>query len=274
LRTTNQAAGVPAALGAALLALSVAYFQMSPPDAAPRTARRFSFSHEGLGYASISPDGRYIAFMARAEDGGFSLWLRSLDSETARELPGIQGAVQYISSWSLDSRSILFGTGDQLKRVAIDGGEPAVHCGLPINYGFPFIGAAYSLDGERIVFSFGLRLWEIPARGGDPDSLFEMDRDTGSYYWLPHFLPKDDGGRYLIYTASSAGARRTALFDSETGEHRVIAPGQNGVYAPSGYVIHGGRDASSFGLFTMPFSLETRLSCHRKGHWSSRTDPG
>jgi Tol biopolymer transport system component/tRNA A-37 threonylcarbamoyl transferase component Bud32 len=251
LRLWQALAGV---LAAALIGVLSIYAGGGAPDGTTATARRFSFSHEGIGHANISPDGRYIAFTAMTQDGVFGLWLRSLDSETVRELPGTQGAYRVPGDWSPDSRSILFATSDQLKRVAIDGGEPTVLCSLPAQGYSRFLGAAHSLDGDRIVFSHSMNLWEIPARGGDPNLL--VPREGNSFYWRPQFLPNDGGSRYLIYTVSEQSQRRTELFDVQTGERRSIAPGGNGRFVGDGFLIHGGPDRSRPGLFATPFSLE------------------
>ena len=56
---------------------------------------------------SFPPDGRYIVFGAGSE-GGFSLWLRALDSEEVRQIPDTEG-VELGLAWSPDSRSLVFG---------------------------------------------------------------------------------------------------------------------------------------------------------------------
>jgi hypothetical protein len=68
-----------AVLGVALLGACYAYFVTPSPEQAPRTVRRFSFTHAGLGTAKISPDGRFIAYSAQSEEV-YSLWLRPIGS--------------------------------------------------------------------------------------------------------------------------------------------------------------------------------------------------
>jgi serine/threonine protein kinase len=189
--------GLLGVVSLAVVVLGILQFTESPGGEPEKHVRRFSFTHDSIGAATISPDGRSVAFTALTKDGSYSLWLRPLERETARELPGTDGSVQWAGGWSLDSRSILFGANEQLKRVAVDGGDPVTLCELPDHGAFPFIGAAYSLDGGEIVFSSGLKLWEIPARGGEPDLLVEPD-GPDSFYWRPQFLPKGGGSRYLI----------------------------------------------------------------------------
>ncbi len=119
-----------------LVALSVLFLRCrgTPRD---RPVRRSSFSPEGVTQAQISPDGRYIVY--RTEVGGESaLWLRPLDSESARKLEGTEGA-RFTNSWSPDSRSIVFKTDRELKRVSLDGGDPITLCELPVSgpYAYP-----------------------------------------------------------------------------------------------------------------------------------------
>ncbi len=60
----------------------------------------------GGGVLALSPDGRFLAFVASTGPGNDKLWLRSLDSPEARPLDGTEGAGQPF--WSPDSRFIAF----------------------------------------------------------------------------------------------------------------------------------------------------------------------
>jgi serine/threonine protein kinase len=67
----------------------------------PPSGTQFALADGG---GAISPDGKMIALVAISSAGIPRLWLRSLDSVTAREIPGTDGA-QY-PFWSPDSRTI------------------------------------------------------------------------------------------------------------------------------------------------------------------------
>ncbi|MDA1234148.1 MAG: protein kinase [Acidobacteria bacterium] len=252
-------------LGVALLAVSLAYFSTPAPDGEPQALRRFSFSHEGVGAASISPDGRNVVFTVPREDGSSSLWLRAMGSETARELPGTavraNRAGSWVPGWSPDSRSIVFGTNDQLKRIDLDGGDPVVLCSLsrPVGRrrGLAFLGASFSPDGDRIVYSSWLQLWEVSALGGEPKLLFQPA--PGVDYWSPHFLPTGDGSQRLVFSVEDQGSNiwRTEALDLQTGEPHEVGPLSDAVYAPSGYLIHGLSEPWGVGLSATPFSIET-----------------
>ena len=118
-QSSHRAAQALAAVATlALLALAFVHFTQAPP---PRPLRRFSFAPDAYTQDSsyISPDGKFILY--RAGTGAQnSLWLRSLENESARELAGTIGANNW-AFWSPDSLSIGFATGNELKRVPING---------------------------------------------------------------------------------------------------------------------------------------------------------
>src|SRR5206468_3355451 len=70
---------------------------------------------------ALSPDGRYIVFVASA-DGPQRLWLRALDKTDAQPLVGTEGA--NYPFWSPDSRSIAYTAAGKLNRIDIAGGPP------------------------------------------------------------------------------------------------------------------------------------------------------
>ena len=112
----------------------------------------------------ISPDGKHIVYTERSRTAS-SLWVRSLDSETARQLQGTEGAES--AFWPPDSLSLGFGTDDELKRVGLDGGSPITLCALP-GESFSCTGGSWSPDGDFIAFSSGFRLYGVASRGGEP----------------------------------------------------------------------------------------------------------
>ncbi len=243
-----------------LLALVFAFFPLfAPAPVAEARVWRFSISPDNLtpfnrASGGISPDGKYVIYRT-ATEGERALWLRPLDSETPRKLEGTEGALS--GNWSPDSKSIVFGTDRELKRVSIDGGTSITLCQLPAT-GYAFLGASESPDGSRIVFSSGVKLYEIAARGGEPKLLFEPDESEGMRYFLaPHFLPSGGVSAGLLYTAAStADDFRVWLLDFKTGEHRELTPGAGAVYSKSGHLIyHPGNDTDT-GLRALPFSVE------------------
>ncbi len=240
---------------AALFALAflglLAFQALNAPQEPERLVRRFSFAPEGLAGGVISPDGRYVVYGSIAGRES-TLWIRSLSGESARQLPGTQGARG--AFWSPDSSSIGFGTGSQLKRTLVAGGAPTTLCDLPgqSNY-FPFSGGTWSPDGERIVFSSGRRLYEVAARGGEPQLLFDQDDNSRNY--APYFLPTDDGSHGLAYVDANAEEGRLAVLDLDSGERRLLVSGYRPVYSPEGYLIYEPWRRGQVGIWALPFSL-------------------
>lgn len=84
-------------------------FELSAPEGT-------EFSAPGPRGTAVSPDGRAIVFVAQTGPDA-SLWVRRLDSKTARMLPGTTGAV--CPFWSPDSRSVAFVQDGKLRSSAI-----------------------------------------------------------------------------------------------------------------------------------------------------------
>ena len=190
-----------------LLAVTVALltFQWlrSPALVSSEEVLRFSFSPGNA--PVVSPNGRHIVF-AVEEEGEGALWVRDLDREMPRKLGGSEGADYYTPTagmfWSPDSRFIGFRSGQELKRIPAEGGDPITLC-------------------ARIVFSSGRQLYEVPARGGAPKPLFELEEsEKVGTFARPHFLPLSAGTHGLVYNFGHVSDPTLGLLDLETGEGR------------------------------------------------------
>src|SRR5499433_748853 len=73
------------------------------------------------GGTAISPDGRTVTFVA-ASSGTPKLWVQTLDSTVAHELPGTENAE--FPFWSPDSKSVGFFANGKLQRIELTGGPP------------------------------------------------------------------------------------------------------------------------------------------------------
>jgi len=78
---------------------------------------------------AISPDGRRLAFVAAAQDGGIALWIRSLAAGAAQQLTGTEGAT--FPFWSPDSRQVGFFQASKLKWVDPSSGAVQILCDAP-----------------------------------------------------------------------------------------------------------------------------------------------
>ena len=241
----------------ALVVGAVATVQFRGPSASQEMpVRRFSFAPEHLTYALgslaqavISPSGKHIAYVAGVGDP--MLWIRDLDREEPREIEGTEGA--QLPCWSPDSEFILFAARGEVKRISAQRGAATTICELPQS---SYFGGSLSPDGNSFVFAAGApyRLYEVPARGGNPRLLAELDwSGKGPSIVLPHFLPSSSGGRTLIYSKGSAGGLEMFVWNLETGEPRVLGDGFFPIYSPTGHIVY----VVEPDLWALPFSLET-----------------
>jgi len=123
------------------------------------------------GEPSVSPDGRYVAFRGVDESGTIKLWIQSLDSITARVLPGTEGASHPF--WSADSRALGFFTDQQLKTVDAAGGSPVALTSVTPT---PWADGGGTWNGQgTILFVPDTMngLYKIAASGGKPVPVFQ-----------------------------------------------------------------------------------------------------
>src|SRR6201993_4767798 len=119
---------------AALLAISVILMlartrSKTPPS--QETIRSSILAPDGKefdrwGVAALSPDGKYLVFLATVPGWSGQLWIRRTDSLAVKPLPGTEGAQSPF--WSPDSKWIGFVAGSKLRKISVDGGSPLVIC--------------------------------------------------------------------------------------------------------------------------------------------------
>ena len=128
----------------------------------------------GVGFTSdapqISPDGTRVAFVATDSSGRTLLYVRPLDSTTAHPLPGTDEAS--MPFWSPDGARIGFFAQDQLKTIAIAGGEPQILAPVQVPRG-----GTWSRDDVILYSPTPLDLRRISATGSESIDL----RSTQGY---------------------------------------------------------------------------------------------
>ena len=192
---------------------------------------------------TISPDGRFLAFVAEAMSGesptiaeqtsGASpiIWVRELGQTTPRALPGTNGAEGLF--WSPDSRWIGYWDGRRLAKIDVTGGAPQTIVQLPQ---LAFLGGTWNKDGV-IVFESGGTLHRISAEGGTPTELTSLIPEQTSLRY-PVFLPDDEHFLYLAWTA--VPGERAIYAGSLNGAEAVFVTRAESrvAYAPDGLLLY------------------------------------
>ncbi len=194
-----------AALAGALAAGTVVWV-IRAPSPAIEPAMRFRVSPpEDLrfGRFALSPDGQSLAFTDAAQ-GRSGLWVHSFETGQSRHL---ERAGQFTTSmfWSPDGSFIAFVAGGALHRIAVDGSPPQQIA--PVE---GFVGGGWTADGMILYGRMGGGLLKVPASGGAPVAVTELDASRDEIgHGVPVMLP--DGRRFL-YLRVSRQPERTALF--------------------------------------------------------------
>ncbi|HSD72507.1 MAG TPA: hypothetical protein VLE54_06940, partial [Thermoanaerobaculia bacterium] len=205
-----------------------------------------NFRFFGLsGAMALSPDGRFLAYVASIPEGKRILWVRRLDSMTEQALSGTEDAT--FPFWSPDSRSIGFFANDRLKKIAVAGGPALTICTAVDGRG-----GTWSRDGSIFFALRNSPIYRVAETGGSAVEVTKLDgkRTDTSHRW-PAVLPD---GRHFLYLASPQGSasENNALFlaSADGKENRKLlqpAP-MNALYA-SGHLLYGRENT----LMAQPF---------------------
>jgi len=198
----------------ALLPLTIAHLSQKPAEVRPMKfsilqPEGTSFHFDAAsGMHAISPDGQMLAFITISQ-GTTRIWVRPLDSLTARPLYGTENADGLF--WSPDGKFIGFWASGRLKRIEVSTGATKDLCRVG-----NLRGGTWNQQGV-IVFgvALGRGLLKISADGGEPSPVTFRDLGRGeeTHYW-PRFLPD---GQHLIYSNKSAHRDLTGIYVATLG---------------------------------------------------------
>jgi len=220
----------------------------SPPQPVTRTVINLPPGQQLAGLESgpamaLSPDGTHLAYVAR-QSGNQQLYLRPMDSEEVKPIPGTEGAVNPF--FSPDGQWVGFFAGGNLKKVSVSGGAA-----MTLAIAALARGASWGSQG-MIAFSPTTdgALQQVPDAGGTPQLLTRLGKGDISQRW-PEFLP---GGKAVIFAASANTSNwanaQVAVQSLGTGERRnLIQGGTNPRYAPSGHLVY----SQGGSLMAVPF---------------------
>jgi eukaryotic-like serine/threonine-protein kinase len=219
---------LPWGIAAVSVAAAIAAITVRMPATQPTVEKRVQFtlpSETIQAYADmprIAPDGSTICYTSTDSSGRRRLWLRNIDSDEAKPIPGTDDAMYPF--WSPDGKRIGFYAQRKLRSIARDGSSPVTISALAAFDGT----AAWGSTGE-IVYSPENRapLFSIPASGGSPRQITKLDESrTENSHRGVRFFP--DGKRFL-FVARCTNRDNNALYLGALGssEPRRIAPIQS-----------------------------------------------
>ncbi len=205
-----------------------------------------SFRFFGLsGAMALSPDGRFLAYVAALPEGRRILWLRPLDSVAEQALSGTEEST--FPFWSPDSRFIGFFANDRLKKIAVAGGPALTIC--PAVDGR---GGTWSRDGSILFALRNSPIYRVPEAGGSAVEVTKFDpiRADTSHRW-PAALPD---GRHFLYLASpqgSASENNALFFASIDGREnrKLLQPAPMNALCASRHVLYARENT----LLAQPF---------------------
>ena len=242
-RTGLMVAGAVIVIGVALAAFKTFQPTDSPASSVPsgRSVRflvtpppNAAFSPSSASFA-LSPDGRALAFTASAGQSGLALWLQSLDSLTAKRLPGTEGAGQIF--WSPDSHTIAFAdTLAEFRGKTVDLGSGVVRSLSGVEIGGT---GSWSAEHGIIGHHRGI-VHRIPVDGGPPTPLTALDASAGeTMHLFPSFIPH--GRSFMFLARSSKAEHDNVAYMSTLGSFeriRLFNSDSQVVYAPPGYLLY------------------------------------
>ena len=244
---TGVAIGVAALL---VIAAGASYLRFARSAPGPAEVIRVSISASSTVSpklsATISPNGRQVAFVATSIDRGAMLWVRDLDQMEARALAGTDGAAYPF--WSPDGRSLGFVADNRIKRVDLATGLVQVVVDSALTWG-----PAWGPDGT-ILFSRRLdEIAAVPATGGPVTTVAKADSARGQTLlaW-PRFLPD---GRHFIYFARGHRPEHWGVYAASLDSRDTKFLLRNDFrawYAAPGYLVFA-RDET---LIAQPFDAE------------------
>lgn len=210
---------------------------------------------------ALSPDGRRLAFVGQT-GARRQLYVRDLGAATALAVPDSDGASS--PAFSPDGRWLAFAAGNLIRKAPVSGGVTVTLAEVVRRVKAPAPASrtyteseAYGLawrNSSAIVFGrFAGGLWQVPAAGGTPEPLTELDRHGTEFaHRLPNVLP---GGDHVLFTAVdgvAASSTEVVVMNLNNGERKsIVADAADGRYVTTGHLTFVRRGQ----LLAVPFDL-------------------
>jgi Tol biopolymer transport system component/predicted Ser/Thr protein kinase len=231
-------------LGAAISGIAIWNLKPTPPKPVTRTVITLPPGDRLVGpeetSLALSPDGKQLAYAA-IRGVTSQIYMRSMDSQEARPIPGTEGASEPF--FSPDGQWIGFFSGGKLKKISVSGGAAVTLGDAGNNFG-----GSWSSQGTIFfALSPGSPLLQVPDAGGTPQPLTRLEKGDGGQSW-PQFMP---GGKAVLFAAAGniAADAQVAVQSIATGQRRNLVGGTQPRYATSGHLIY----AQGTTLMAVPF---------------------
>ena len=198
---------------------------------------------------SISPDGRYLAYVSQNQ-----LWIRDLTTTEARPLTGTEGASNPF--WSPDSKWIAFGREQSVLKVPLEGGSPS-HIALIKGGSITSTGSGgtWTLDDRVILGTGNSGLLGVSSQGGEVKTVLTQTEGETDFHEVAT-LPESKGILVIIHNEENYGNLDVWTPDGERRTVLRLKDGLNAIaYSPSGHIVFE-RDGDSRGVWAVPFSLQ------------------
>src|SRR5688572_5294370 len=196
----------------------------------------------------VSPTGRQVAFVARDEvTERTALWVRALDANEARVLPGTDGAAH--AFFSPDGHEIAFFRTGELVAIDLGGAQPRTIAAVR---GAP-AGGSWGAAGVIVFAEWTTGLYAVSAAGGRASQVTRLDHTAldVAHAW-PQFLPD---GEHFLYQVVSPDSTRAGVYVANVDGRmsaRLLDEAAAATYVAPGFLLYAQRGM----LMAEPFDAE------------------
>ena len=187
---------------------------------------------------ALSPDGRNLVFGAEAPGATRTLWVRTMDQVSARQLAGTAEAEGPF--WSPDNRWIGFFAEGKLKKIPAAGGPVQIIAETATDNR----GGTWGPE-DNILFGSGTEpILHVKSVGGKttPVTILDISREAGTHR-DPYFLPD---GNHFLYSIFGRVTDQNGIYLASLNDKTkmlLVRLDTNAVYAPPGYLLFVDGDA-------------------------------
>ena len=200
-------------------------FTIAPPDHIRIT-----------GATALSPNGGSIVFVGQGDDGPPTLWIRSINNGTVRQLADTDDPA--FPFWAPRADAIGFFAGGKLKTIALAGGSARVLAPAPSGRG-----GSWAPDGTILfVPDTTTPVFRVSERGGEAVAITKLETTAGQ---IGHRWPKHVDAQHFLYTVQGAQTDATGIYFATVGSTAAarLAPQYSNSAYYNGHVLYVAENA-------------------------------